>query len=123
MTRWQMFIEALDERRRHRLEQRAYKRTVWLFGRLQPQWHEALFDEHFLLRFGPRAVLQMNARELALEWTRQFSYNDPRRRDQETGQMTKVSEGFQELLAATLDSLPDRRAVRSRSAVSGPDFA
>lgn len=119
MTRWQMFTEALGEWRQQRLERRAFKRTIWLFERLQPQWFEALFDEPFLLRFGTRAVLEMDARELAIEWTRQFSYSDPRRRDREIGTMTKVSQAFQELLAATLANLEERRDAHSRPAVPG----
>src|SRR5690606_130361 len=83
----------------------------------EPQWHEALFDEAFLLRFGTRGLLEMNARELAIEWTRQFSYSDPLRREREIGTMTRGSPGFKESLAATLADLEKSRDARSRPAV------
>src|SRR5690606_5223571 len=83
MTRWQMFTEALAEWRQERSERRALEHTLSAFARIHPTWHGALFDEPFLRRFAPRALLALSPRELAVEWSRQFSYGDQRRRERD----------------------------------------
>src|SRR5690606_24907323 len=105
MTRWQMFTEAFEEWRQQRLQNRALIRASRLFELLRPQWYQALFDEPFLRRFEPSALLEMTARDLAIEWARQFSYADPRRRDREIEQVTEVAAHFKELLQAAMSDL------------------
>ncbi len=117
MTRWQMFTEALAEWRQERSERRALEHTLSAFARIHPTWHGALFDEPFLRRFAPRALLALSPRELAVEWSRQFSYGDQRRRERDIRRVTAVAEHFQSLLSEELrrlEAAARRRMTRRR---------
>ncbi len=105
MTRWQMLKEAVAEYRQARREERALRITAKLVAQMHPLWHASLFDEPFLLRVGARRLLQMTPRELAYEWSRQFGYGDPRRRERDIGLVTDIAEHYLAELSGTVASL------------------
>lgn len=115
MTRWQMFQEALAEWRQERLERAAFRQTLSAFARIHPVWHESLFDGPFLRRFAPAILLTMEPEELALEWSRQFSYRDAGRRARDVKRVTEAAEHFQSLLAEQIARLEAQRAERRES--------
>lgn|GEM_PF-1934563 len=115
MTRWQMFTEWLAEVRRERRERAALARAADAFSRFYPDWNGALFDEPFLRRFEPRALLEMRPGEIADEWARQFAFADARRRRLYVARVAVAAARFQELLAAELRRADeqDRAALRA----------
>lgn len=94
MTRWQMFKEALAEYRQRRREDQALRTTTRLLAQMHPVWHEQLFDEPFLRKVGAERLFTITPRELAYEWSRQFSYRDARRRERDVKQVTEVADQF-----------------------------
>lgn len=102
MTRWQMFTEWLAEVRQARRDRAALGRALEAFSYLYPEWHGTLFDLHFLSRFEPRALLDMEPRELALEWSRQFNFRDARRRERDVARLAAAAARFKDLLADEL---------------------
>jgi len=121
MTRWQMFTEWLAEERRARRERAALSRAAGAFARFYPDWNGALFDETFLRRFEPRAILDMQPGELAEEWARQFAFSDARRRERYVARIAVAAARFQDLLATELRRVDEhdvaaRRAARTAAA-------
>lgn len=111
MTRWQMFKEAVLEYRQARREERALQMTTKLFAQMHPVWHDSLFDEPFLRKVGAQRLFTITPRELAYEWSRQFSYRDARRREREVQQVTEIAEQFLTELRQAVSRL-DGEAVR-----------
>ena len=64
----------------------------------EPELAATLFDEPFLTRFHAHELLRMEPRDLALEWSRQFTYADQRRRDRDVARVTEAADGFLALL-------------------------
>ncbi len=114
MTRWQMFTEWLEEVRRERRERAALARAAEAFSLLHPAWHGALFDEPFLRRFEPRELLTMDPLELAREWSRQFTFADPRRREREVARAAEAAASLKDLLAEELRRSAARRSEPAR---------
>lgn len=119
MTRWQMFKEAVLEYRQARREERALRMTTKLLAQMHPVWHQSLFDEPFLRKVGAERLFTITPRELAYEWSRQFSYRDARRREREVRQVTQIADEFLVELrqaASRLDGEAVRPAPATRDA-------
>lgn len=115
MTRWQMFKEAVHEYRQGRREERALRMTTELLSQMHPLWHASLFDEPFLRKVGARRLLTLTPRELAYEWSRQFSYRDARRREREVRRVTEIADQLLTELRQAVSRM-DGEAVRSATA-------
>lgn len=115
MTRWQMFKEALAEYRQRRREDQALRVTTRLLAQMHPVWNESLFDEPFLRKVGAQKLFQMTPRELAYEWSRQFSFREVRRREREVAQVTQIADQFLGELRQTIRRI-DGHAERSAPA-------
>lgn len=98
MTRWTTYKEHFRERADERRLRRDVALAARLFERLEPEVAATLFDEPFLTRFHPHELLRMEPTDLALEWSRQFTYSDQRRKDRDVVRVTEAADGFLALL-------------------------
>lgn len=103
--------DMLEHHFRQRSSRRATARAIRNFSRLHEEWYQSAFDEWFLTRLPEGLLDSKDAAALAREWTRQFRYEDERRRERDVEQLLGVAESFLALLAAA----EEESMVRSRA--------
>lgn len=103
-----------------RAQHRALEIAMERFRHLHPTWHESLFDDSFVRRVLEAEEGNADARTLAREWTRQFRYRDPRRRERDVRQLEPVADSFLALLAQAKEETDPRRGRgRPRTSAGG----
>lgn len=99
----------------HRSDQLAVRRAYEDFARRHPDWAAAYFDEQFLVRHAalllnrtPQVSRGSTALELAIEWSRQFWWNNQIKRRQLVTEATVIADDF---LRTLEDELSGRSVV------------
>lgn len=86
-------------RRRH---ERSLRRAFASFRAWHPALAESLFDLHLLRGAGAEPLANGDGAALALAWTRQFRYEDERRRAEHIRRVKPVAEAFLAVWAAEI---------------------
>ena len=106
----------LEGWRARRAQDRALRTALARFAALHPDWYASCFDETFVRRIGPDAMLTESPVDVARSWTLQFRYAEERARECDVRQLVPVVESFVTLLRGVLD---ETRPATPRSAAAG----
>ncbi len=107
---------AVADWRARRARDRALRTALARFAALHPDWYASCFDETFVRRIGPDALLTESPVDVARSWTLQFRYAEERARERDVRQLVPVGESFVTLLRGALDEI---RPATPRSAADG----
>lgn len=99
----------LLERAERRALRRARRWAADVLACTHPYWHQALFDEAFVVRLPAKDLLRLSPADLARQWSCQFNYSDERRREHDIKRLTPVAEFYQELMASAATDFREGR--------------